>query len=213
VVGACALPLPDGGTPTDGGMEPPMCEAPVAVSDLALTSTATAIEVSFRAPTAGTAPNRYSVRYHEGDSPITDDNFDLQLAAPDPAMPGAPGEVVKTKISGLVPQTAYTVAVRGVSPCNKPAAVVAATAATKAQEFTTLKGCFVATAAFGSPMASSVEDLRRWRDERLLATPAGQLFVASYYAVSPSLSSAIATDTRLRAAARALLAPLVEQIK
>jgi len=191
-----------------------VCHAPEPVTDFVVTPTATAIEVSFRGPTGGVEPNRYAVRYREGDAPITDENFDLQLAAPDPPMPGAPGELVTTKIPGLIPQTAYTVAVRGVSPCNKPARVVSHTVATPAQQFTVLKGCFVATAAFGSPMAASVEALRAFRDRALLAgdNPAGRLFVATYYALSPSLASAIATDRRLRVAARTVLAPLVDLV-
>ena len=145
-----------------------------AQTDLQLSATATAIEVSFRSPATGVMANRFSVRYREGDTPITDATFDKQLAAPDPSMPEAPGNMVKTRIPGLIPQTAYTVAVRGVSPCNKPGRVMASTVATPAQQFVVLHGCFVATAAFGSPMALSVESLRRLRDERLLDNPAGE---------------------------------------
>ena len=48
------------------------------------------------------------------------------------------------------------------------------------------------------------------RDRALLTNPLGRLAVASYYALSPPLANAIATDERLRAGARALLRPIVD---
>jgi hypothetical protein len=108
-----------------------------------------------------------------------------------------------------VPQRSYTVAVRAVSIAGEPSPVVAGSSATGQQTFMVLHGCFVATAAYGAPGDRSVEVLRRLRDRRLLASPAGQLFVAAYYATSPGLAAAIASDVRLRALARAFLDPLV----
>ncbi len=81
---------------------------------------------------------------------------------------------------------------------------------------TTDKGrleCFVATAAFGSPMAKELNILRRWRDEVLLDTTAGRFFVRLYYRYSPPCANWIAqTDTRRRAA-RAVLRPLIAWIE
>ncbi|MSP62177.1 MAG: hypothetical protein EXR72_17960 [Myxococcales bacterium] len=215
LVGSC--PHPDGGVAdggggvTDGGMPvPPACIPPDAVTELEVKPAATELTVSFRTPALGTAPNRFSVRYHEGLAPITDDNFYEAISARDPPMPGAPGTVVTTTIDGLLASTEYTVAVRGISPCNKGSQVVAFSTATAQQKFTVLHGCFVATAAYGTPLAGAVDDLRRLRDHHLLDNPAGQLFVAAYYALSPSLANAIATDRRLRTATRAALAPLVD---
>jgi hypothetical protein len=67
----------------------------------------------------------------------------------------------------------------------------------------------VATAAFGSPMEPDVALLRRFRDRALLPSPLGALAVAVYYAHSPPLADAIASDERLRALARRVLAPAV----
>jgi hypothetical protein len=209
VVGACAPG--DGGVP-DGG--PPACVPPDPVAGLALKSTATAIDVSFQTPTQGVAPNRLSIVYREGEAPITDETFfDNTVPATDTPMPTTPGATITTTIDHLQPSTLYTVAVRGISPCNRASHVISTNIATPAQKFATLSGCFVATAAYGTPMAGAVDDLRKVRDQRLLTSAAGRLFVASYYAFSPPLADAIAADKHLRAAARAALQPIVDLMR
>ena len=53
-------------------------------------------------------------------------------------------------------------------------------------------GCLVATAAFGSELASEVQKLREIRDEKLLKTESGMAFMNSfnslYYSFSPSVA-------------------------
>jgi len=73
--------------------------------------------------------------------------------------------------------------------------------------------CFIATAAYGSPMAREVMTLRAFRDRVLLKTPGGRLFVETYYALSPPLAQFIAGRERLRAVARGLLWPLVWTVR
>jgi|GEM_PF-4059969 len=70
-------------------------------------------------------------------------------------------------------------------------------------------GCFIATAAWGSPMAPEVALLRAFRDRFLLPHLPGRLFVAAYYRLSPRLAAAVAPVPVLRAAARFALAPAV----
>jgi hypothetical protein len=70
-------------------------------------------------------------------------------------------------------------------------------------------GCFIATAAFGSPLAAEVEVLRQFRDQRLLGHTAGQLVVGLYYQLSPPLAAVIATHGGLRAATRTALRPII----
>lgn len=48
------------------------------------------------------------------------------------------------------------------------------------------KGCYVATAVYGSYDCPEVWVLRRWRDRALAATPYGRAFIRFYYAVSPA---------------------------
>ena len=79
--------------------------------------------------------------------------------------------------------------------------------------FTTLSGCFVATAAYGSQLEPEVATLRRFRDRYLMDNPLGQVLVGSYYAMSPPLAGVIAQNESLRALAQQALAPVVQAVK
>jgi alpha-tubulin suppressor-like RCC1 family protein len=70
-------------------------------------------------------------------------------------------------------------------------------------------GCFIATAAYGSPMAGEIETLRRFRDEYLLTNPLGQGLVNIYYRVSPPIAEFITEHPGLKSMVRVGLAPVV----
>jgi hypothetical protein len=195
-----------------GGSDGGAPAAPDPVTHLALTPSATSLAIAFDSPAGGVRPNRFIVRYREGATPITDGEFDAALDAGDQPMPSSPGAEVTTVLHGLFPSTTYAVAVRAVSPCGGESSVESAITTTPAQVYATLSGCFVATAAFGTPGDRSVAVLRAYRDRTLLGNALGRLLVSTYYGLSPSLARAIAGDERLRAAARRLLAPLVERL-
>ncbi len=74
---------------------------------------------------------------------------------------------------------------------------------------TPAKPCFIATAAFGSPLNGSVVVLRRFRDRILLANSLGEHFVNLYYRYSPRLAAAISVRPLARKIVRTLLWPLV----
>ena len=70
-------------------------------------------------------------------------------------------------------------------------------------------GCFIATAAFGTPMEKHVSILREFRDRVLLTTSAGKAFVKFYYEVSPPIAGRIAQSEGLRFVTRCSLLPFV----
>ena len=69
--------------------------------------------------------------------------------------------------------------------------------------------CFIATAAYGSPLEKEVVVLRRFRDLYLLSNRPGRSFVRWYYRHSPSLAERIRGNETARAFCRFLLTPVV----
>jgi len=63
-------------------------------------------------------------------------------------------------------------------------------------------GCFIATAAFGTPMATEVKVLSKFRDEYLLTNPLGRCFVKAYYKTSPPIADFIRNKPLLKAIVR-----------
>jgi hypothetical protein len=70
-------------------------------------------------------------------------------------------------------------------------------------------GCFIAEAAYGSPMERHVRIMRDFRDTYLLSSTIGHMFVKAYYRYSPPVADFIAKHKTLKAAARMGLLPLV----
>ena len=69
--------------------------------------------------------------------------------------------------------------------------------------------CFIATAAYGTPMAEEVQILREFRDKYLLTNPPGRAFVDFYYRVSPPIAEFITEHPSLKPIVRAALMPVV----
>jgi hypothetical protein len=69
--------------------------------------------------------------------------------------------------------------------------------------------CFIATAAYGTPLAGEIQILRQFRDEYLLTNPPGRAFVDFYYKVSPPIAEFITEHPSLKPIVRAGLVPAV----
>jgi putative hemolysin len=120
--------------------------------------------------------------------------------------------------TGLADDTLYTVAVHGNATDsmgnafdgNENGMSQGSPADDYIWMFTTKAGgCFIATAAYGTPMAKEIQILREFRDEYLLTNPAGQALVHFYYKVSPPVADFIAEHPGLKPIVRAGLAPAI----
>lgn len=73
--------------------------------------------------------------------------------------------------------------------------------------------CFIATAAYGSPLAPEVETLREFRDKYLINNPVGKAVVRFYYDHSPALAKYVSDRPHMRLIVRMALAPVVFAVK
>jgi hypothetical protein len=75
-------------------------------------------------------------------------------------------------------------------------------------------GCFIATAAYGTPTAKQIDVLREFRDVVLLKSTVGSQFVSLYYRFSPPVADFIARNELLRTLVRELLVdPIVRVVE
>ena len=74
-------------------------------------------------------------------------------------------------------------------------------------------GCFIATAAFGTPLDRRIDVLRNFRDDHLLTHAAGRALVDFYYRNSPPIADYIAERDWLRALVRGALLPVIFAIE
>ncbi len=69
--------------------------------------------------------------------------------------------------------------------------------------------CFIATAAYGSPIDPHVQILRDFRDNQLLTNKLGRRFVSIYYSYSPAIANYISKHESLRTIIRFSLLPII----
>ena len=76
------------------------------------------------------------------------------------------------------------------------------------------EGCFIATAAFGTPHAEEIDELREFRDHTLLSNTLGEIFVDAYYRFSPPIADWIAeSEGRQKAIRRLVIDPALWSVR
>lgn len=73
--------------------------------------------------------------------------------------------------------------------------------------------CFIATATYGSPMASEVILFRQFRDNYIALRPFGKVFIKAYYKISPPIANAISRSEILKWITRQILKPIIIMLK
>lgn len=70
-------------------------------------------------------------------------------------------------------------------------------------------GCFIATAAYGTPVAEDINVLRDVRDAYLMDSSIGLAFVDAYYRLAPPIADVVAQNPTFAAIVRAALVPVI----
>ncbi len=73
--------------------------------------------------------------------------------------------------------------------------------------------CFIATAAYGTELENEINILRYWRDRFLLKSYLGEMFIKSYYIVSPPIANYVYKKKFLKYLTRTLLNPIINILK
>jgi hypothetical protein len=224
--GADRLQLMDGGDRLQIEVRPPRsCKGdlpPSAVEDFSIENYPDELHahqfarMHFRAARDDHGVHRYDVRFST--EPIDEATFmqatpakRATVEADELLIPtdAQPGEMLTADMGGLVMSTHYFVAVRATDECAGAGPIRVAEVTTTERIFATVTPCFVATAAYGSPLAAEIGVLRRFRDRYLLTHAVGRELVAAYYAVGPKLAEVIASNESLRSWTRWAMTPVV----
>jgi hypothetical protein len=87
------------------------------------------------------------------------------------------------------------------------------TAGNLAEKTAKKKLCFIATAAFGTPLAPEVMVLQNFRDDYLAPHSLGRQCLQLYYRLSPGLAQTISRHPSLGQLTRMFLTPIIRGIK
>ncbi|MDW8245194.1 MAG: CFI-box-CTERM domain-containing protein [Sandaracinaceae bacterium] len=125
-----------------------------------------------------------------------------------------PGQVVEVDFGGLSYERRYWIGVRALDACNASSPIAVAEYVTPPVQFTTVSPCFIATAAYGTPLAKEIDVLRRFRDRYLITNPLGARFVDWYYnEFGPPMAFWVSLSESRRELVRNLITPIVRVLE
>jgi hypothetical protein len=125
-----------------------------------------------------------------------------------PALP--PGTELSVVLAELRALTKVEVSVTPhAALCGRAGPTAYASFTTPERVFTTVSPCFIATAAYGTPLAAEIRVLRRARDRYLASHAPGRALIALYYQLGPHLAALVREHPLLRSVTRQLLEPVV----
>lgn len=75
------------------------------------------------------------------------------------------------------------------------------------------QGCFIATAAYGTPFSKEINVLRNFRDSYLVYRGWGKEIIKAYYKISPPIAEIIEKSENLKKIVRTCLKPIVSLFK
>jgi hypothetical protein len=182
------------------------------VAGLRVDPEAEAATVRFNEPSDGAFDlvERYLMRVWEGE-----ETSEAAFRAGTPAETLAPegrGQARALRIADLKSERRYTVGVKPEGICVE-GSLATFSFVTAKRSFSTLSGCFIATAAFGSAQAHGVAALRRVRDRARAANGFAAAAAALYERSSPPLADLLRTTETGRALVRETLGPLVDVVE
>ena len=95
---------------------------------------------------------------------------------------------------------------------GKPEKSVCPYCAQMVRDFREPSNCFIATAVYGDPSCYQVRELRKYRDNHLLKSTSGRVFVKFYYKISPPIAKWLTTKPALSKQIRVVLNIAVKHI-
>jgi hypothetical protein len=135
-------------------------------------------------------------------------NEEFQGATPASIIqPDVPGTKSSLTLPDLKPGLQYVLGIQSDDDCDQHSEIAVVPFTTTVMKFKQLSGCFVATAAWGSPLERHVAALRHARDR---LGPASPLFAAAtdlYYRSGPAAADLVGRSEVAKALARRVLGP------
>jgi hypothetical protein len=205
--GGCSADAGAPETPPTINQCDPLPPLPEQVSDLTVVQTnGTSATLEFRHASANGMPvDSYEVRYRLGTTMTTEE---FKEATPASIIrPDVPGTKGSLTLPDLKPGLQYVLGIRSADECDQHSEIAIVSFMTTVMKFKQLSGCFVATAAWGSPLERHVAALRHARDR---LGPASPLFAAAtdlYYRSGPAAAALVGRSEVAKAMARRVLGP------